>query len=185
MFNLTVKDENGERITLTRLEADEAERTLGARIAPSGSCDKEKKYLRDCAVAWADHVRTGHLPRELTWQGLLTTILKTLIYPLPVTTFTQKECNYIMAPVLKVALSLSGVVNTIPHAIVYAPLGFQGLNVTDLYIEQGISKISRLIKYGTKSSHITSSLIRHNCETLKMEFGLNGPIFQHDPSLWA
>jgi hypothetical protein len=147
-FNLTVKDEHGNRITLKRLAAEEAERTLGARISPTGSCDREKCYLRDCAVAWADHIRTGQLPRFLTWHGLLTTIMKKLTYPLTVTTFTQSECNFIMAPVLRVALSSSGVVNTIPHALVYAPLCFQGLNIPDLFIEQGISKVIRLIKYG-------------------------------------
>jgi hypothetical protein len=183
-FNLTVKDDQGQRTTLKRLEAEEAERTLGARIAPTGSCEKEKCYLRDCAVAWADHIRTGKLPRFLTWQGLLTTIMKKLTFPLMVTTFTQSECNFIMAPVLRVALSSSGVVNTIPHALVYAPLCFQGLNIPDLFTEQGISKIVRLVKYGRQSQHITSCLIRHNCEAMKMEFGINGQLFQHDPVQW-
>jgi hypothetical protein len=89
-----------------------------------------------------------------------------------------------MAPVLRVALSMSGVVNTIPHALVYAPLCFQGLNIPDLFIEQGISKLVRLVKYGRQSPHITSSLIRHNCEAMKMEFGINGYLFQHEPSRW-
>jgi hypothetical protein len=89
MFDLTVKDEHGVRTKLSQLEVDEAERTLGARIAPSGSCEKEKLYLRDCALAWADHIRTEKLPRFLTWQGLMTTILKKLTFPLIVTTFSQ------------------------------------------------------------------------------------------------
>jgi hypothetical protein len=142
MFDLSIKDEHGSRIKLQRLAAEEAERTLGARIAPSGACAKEKAYLRDCAVAWADHIRTGKLPRFLTWQGLLTTIMRKLLYPLTVTTFSQKDCNFIMAPLLKTALSHSGIVNTIPHALIYAPLCFQGLNIPDLYVEQGIAKIA-------------------------------------------
>lgn len=107
-----------------------------------------------------------------------------LVYPLTVTTFSQKDCNFIMSPVLKVALSRSGVVNTIPHALVFAPLGYHGLNIPDIYVEQGIAKIARLIKYGRRSAHIAACLIRHNCEAMKMEFGVNGFLFQHEPSQW-
>jgi hypothetical protein len=67
-FDLTVMDEHGVRHILNRLDPSEAERTLGARIAPKGSCLKEKRYLRDCATAWADHIRTGRLPRGLSWS---------------------------------------------------------------------------------------------------------------------
>jgi hypothetical protein len=90
-------------------------------------------------------------------------IMKKLTFPLTVTTFSQSDC---------------------PHALVYAPLCFQGLNIPDLFIEQGISKIVRLVKYGQNSQHITSCLIRHNCEAMKMEFGLNGYLFHHEPVQW-
>jgi hypothetical protein len=86
--------------------------------------------------------------------------------------------------VLSVALSHSGVCNNIPRTIVYAPLKNQGLGVPDIYIEQGVMKLLRLIKYGRKSKYLTSCLIRHNCEAMKMELGLNGYLFQHDPTIW-
>jgi hypothetical protein len=183
-FDLSVLDEEQRRHKLRRLEVKDAERTLGARLAPSGCCRKEKAFLRDCATAWAEELRTGRLPRRLSWQALTGTILRKLIFPLPVTTFSRKDCDYIIAPVLRVALSMSGIVNTIPRALVYAPLQYQGLNLPDLYVEQGLGKVLRLIKYGNRSSHITSSLIRHSCEALKMELGLNGPLFQHSPTVW-
>jgi hypothetical protein len=107
-----------------------------------------------------------------------------VILPLPITTFTRKECDLIMAPVLRVALSHSGVCNNLPRAIVYAPLKYQGLGVPDIYIEQGLSKLMRFIKFGRKSQHLTSSLFSHNCEAMKMELGLNGYLLQHDPTIW-
>jgi hypothetical protein len=183
-FDLTVMDENRRCLPLRRLEFGEAERTLGARLAPSGCCKKEKAFLRDCAKAWAGELRTGRLPRRLSWQSLTATIMRKLTFPLPVTTFSQKDCAYIMAPVLKAALSLSCVVNTIPRTLVYAPLQYQGLNLLDLYVEQGYGKVLRLLKFGRKSTHITSCLIRHSCEALKLELGLNGYLFQHDPTKW-
>jgi hypothetical protein len=176
-FDLTVRDEFGERRELKRLNPRDAEWTLGARIAPNGSCTREKRYLRDCATSWADHIRTGRLPRTLSCKALLTTIMRTLLYPVPVTYFTRSECDYIMAPVLRVALSHSGVCRTIPRAIVYA---YQGLAVPDLFIEQGFSKLVRLIKFGRASRAITLNLLRHSSEAMKMELGLDGYLFQHD-----
>jgi Reverse transcriptase (RNA-dependent DNA polymerase) len=185
MYDLTVLNEHGQRQVLQRLDALDSERTLGSRICPKGSMLKEKKYLRECTETWADQIRIGKLPRRLTWQALLSTIMRTLSYPLPLTTFTRKECDSIMAPVLQVALSHSGVCNNLPRAIVYAPLKYQGLGVPDIYVEQGVTKLIRLIKFGRKSRHLTSSLIRHNCEAMKMEIGLNGYLFSHDPAIWA
>jgi hypothetical protein len=184
LFDITVLDEHGHRQTLTRLHALDSERTLGSRICPKGSMNKEKAHLRECTDTWADQIRTGKLPRRLTWHALLSTIMRTLSYPLPITTFTRKECDMIMAPVLRVALSHSGVCNNIPRAIVYAPLKYQGLGIPDIFIEQGLTKLMRLIKFGRKLQHLTSSLIRHNCEAMKMELGLNGYLFQHDPIIW-
>jgi hypothetical protein len=134
-------------------------------------------------MAWAEELRTGRLPRRLSWQALTATIMRKLIFPLPVTTFSRTDCDYIMAPVLRAALSMSGIVYAIPRALVYAPLQYQGLNLPNIYIEQGLGKVLRLIKYGTRSTHITSCLIRHSCEALKMELGLNGPLFQHSPKI--
>ncbi len=179
-FELSVRDEFGHRRTLKRLTPSDAERTLGARIAPNGSSAWEKRYLRDCAVVWADQIRTGRLPRSLSWKALLTTIMRKLLYPTPVTYFTRAECTYIMAPVLRVALSHSGVCRTIPRSIVHAPLKYQGLAVPDLYIEQGFGKLVRLLKFGRASTAITSNLIRHSGEAMKMELGLNGFLFQQD-----
>jgi hypothetical protein len=85
--------------------------------------------------------------------------MQTLLYPLPVTYFTCADCDYIMAPVLRVALSHSGVCRTIPRALVYAPLQYQGLAVPDLYIEQGFQKLMRLLKFGRTSKSITTKLI--------------------------
>jgi Reverse transcriptase (RNA-dependent DNA polymerase) len=183
-FDLTVLNEHGQRQILQRLDAMDSERTLGSRICPKGSMNKEKAYLRQCTTTWADQIRTGKLPRRLTWQALLSTIMRTLAYPLPITTFSRKECDWIMAPVLRVALSHSGVCNNLPRAIVYAPLKYQGLGIPDIYIEQGLMKLMRLIKFGRKSRHLTSSLIRHNCEAMKMEMGMNGYLFHHDPTIW-
>jgi hypothetical protein len=85
-----------------------------------------------------------------------------------------------MAPIMSVALLHSGVCRTIPKVIVYAPLQYQGLNVPDIYVKQGFSKLVRLLKFGRPSHAITLNLLRHSGEAMKMEFGLNGYLLQHN-----
>ena len=110
---MSVKDCNGVRKTLKRLNVQDAERTLGVRLAPGGNCRAEFKYLlQQRAKAWADAIQVGHLPRDLVWKSMTSTILRTLYYPLAATTFTKEQCKAIMAPLLKVGLPQSGSTET-------------------------------------------------------------------------
>jgi hypothetical protein len=91
--SLRVRDPQGEIRCLQQLEPWQAERTLGVRLAPDGNMDLQYKWMVETATAWADKLRTGHLPRHLTWLAWRTTILKTLEYPLPTTTLTRHQCD--------------------------------------------------------------------------------------------
>ena len=86
---LAVRDPYGEIKPLERVEVWEARMTLGVYLAPSGSDEKEFQHLMEKALAWRDRIWTGHLPRHASWHSMLTTILKTLEYPLGVTCFSR------------------------------------------------------------------------------------------------
>jgi hypothetical protein len=59
--------------------------------------------------------------------------MKTLAYPLAVTCFTRKQCDALMKAILKAGLSALGVMNTMPHMVVYGPYSRQGPAVKNLY----------------------------------------------------
>ena len=172
---LTVRNCKGERLPLERLASDNAQRTLGVRQAPDGNNEAQFQYMVEVAKVWADNIRTGHLPRRLTWQSLTTAILKTLEYPLTATTLTEKECSEIMKPILKVGLSHSGIMNSLPRDLVYAPIKYQGLGLPDLYVIQGITHIQKILKF-CHSKAITGTLLRCSMEELKVELGLPGSV---------
>jgi hypothetical protein len=135
----------------------------------------QKEAMRLKAVQWSDHVRSGHLSRHLVLHAMLTTILKTLEYPLPVTTLSKTDCDYIMAPILQHCLPLIGVVRTFPRRAVYADSQYYGLNIPNLCWLQGFYHIDRLLRFIT-SSHLTGKLLRHSLETLRLDIGCNGSI---------
>lgn len=174
---LQVRNEDGQLQTLRRLEPWEAERTLGIRLAPDGNMESQMRYMESKAKEWAEKIRSGHLPRHLTWLAWKTTITKTLEYPLPVTTLNQKQCNRLTSILSKTALPRCGFMRSFPRALLHGPKKFGGLEIPNLYIEQGISHITRLIRYSVTRKHSTGLLLRHSCEAFKLEMGCLGNIF--------
>jgi hypothetical protein len=66
---------------------------------------------------------------------------------------------------------------TFPRAILHAPRQYGGFQIPDLYVEQGIAHIQRLIRYSQSRTHSTGILIRHSCEAFKVAMGCKGFIF--------
>jgi hypothetical protein len=65
-------------------------------------------------------------------------------------------------------------------SLVYGPIEYQGLGISDLYTSQGISHIERVLKYShldddDDDDDVTGQLIRASVEQLKLEIGCNGP----------
>jgi len=157
---LSVLDLDGRRQTLRRLRVDEAERTLGVYIAPDGNMTEQARRLRRKAEEWAEHTRTGILPRHLAWESFKTTITRTLAFPLAATTLSAEECRHIMAPAKRVALSCSGVACTIANPVACGPTSHLGLGVPALYIHQGVEHCTRLLSLVHCPHHLTRALSR-------------------------
>jgi hypothetical protein len=66
-------------------------------------------------------------------------------YCLPVTTFSDKQCNNIQSPFYQVALPKSGMNRHMPKAVIHRPTRYGGLNYMDLATEQIASHVSHLI----------------------------------------
>jgi hypothetical protein len=181
--HLQVQDPSGTIQSLNQLELWEAERTLGVRLAPDGNMTIQYEWMLQTARKWADTIRSGHLPRHLTWLAWRSTILKTMEYPLPTTILTESQCNKITSVVAAAALLRSSTMRSFPRRLLHAPLKAGGLNVPNLYVKQGISHITRLIRYSKSRKHSTGILLRNTCEALKIELGCNGRLLANPWSL--
>ena len=80
---LFVKDLQGVRKKIRRCEVWDAQETLGIHLAPDGNTFQQAKKMIDLAKTWGNHMRTGKITRHEAWVALNTTIMRTLIYPLP------------------------------------------------------------------------------------------------------
>jgi hypothetical protein len=141
------------------------------------------QYMETKANKWAERIRTRYLPCHLMWLAWKTTITKTLEYPIPVTSLSQKQCNRLTSILAKTALPRCGIMRSFPRTLLHGPKKFGGLEVPEFYIEQGIAHITCLIRYSVTRKHSTGLLLRHSCEAFKLKMGCSGSIFSFPHSL--
>ena len=178
---LSVKDHNHVRSNLQILDPSEARETLGVELAPDGNNDKAIAEMKKKATDWAEKIRIGLLPKEESWQSIATTITKSLEYKLPALTLTKEQCDSIMNIVLKAGLQSSNISSKFPRAVVYGPKEDNGLEITDLYLQQGASQITILLQFFEDQGEM-GHLIRNSLELLKLDIGIGGNIFSHTHS---
>ena len=115
--------------------------------------------MREVTVKWAEKVRTGAIDKRDAWQALTLTIMKKLEYPLLALTLTEKECDFIMAPILKSALPRPGLCRNIPRALLYGRKEHQGLGLNNLHTTMGLKQIQALLDNVWEDT-VTGNLIR-------------------------
>ena len=185
-FQFSVKDHRGIRQELQQFDVDIGKMTLGAILAPDGNNRAAVQLLRQKSNTWYVLMKAGHLQPDETFLTTNSRIMKTLTYNLPaMMAFTKKECEFILAPVLKASLSQSHVCNTFPQAVVFGPIEDMGLRYTDLYTSQGTSQLHAIVQYLHAEQDITGQLIRNNFEAARVDIRLGGNFFMYDYSSFS
>jgi hypothetical protein len=165
-------DHTGSRVPLERVEVSEARKSLGLMIAGDGNWDAEVAFLLKASVEWKANLQAGHLSRADAWYALTHTINRTVEYPMMATSLTKAQCETVMRPFLNAGLSASGVVRSIPRAVAWGPLRYQGLDIRHLYTTQGVEHLLAILRHGTRQT-LTGQLIRTSMEELQLETGLS------------
>ena len=142
-----MKDHTGQLQNLPEKQYNESACTLGVHLAPDGNNDAMVNTLRQKAEEWKANIQAGYLNRHKAWLALNTTVMKSLLYPLPALTLTEAQCAKIMAPVISAGLNCLGVSSKMPRKIVYGNKDEFGLGIINLYHYQGTERISILNKY--------------------------------------
>lgn len=175
-------DTSGGWKKIERLSCSTASRILGVWMAPDGSSKQQATVLREKAEKWADRVRAGHIKSEDAWHHYVTTIKKTLEYPLVATTLSQSQCKHIEAPSLAAALQSSGLPSNFPRDVIRGSSDLLGLDCEDLYTTQGLKHIRALLDFG-ESESITGKSLRAGIQKHKVETGLGMSLFEQDIAL--
>jgi hypothetical protein len=171
--NIHIRDTNGSRVMLTRLEPSDARETLGIMIAMDGNCDAEILHLRAKAEEFADQLRTGFIRKNDAWYALTATIMKTLEYPMPATTISEQDWEHIFKPIRKIGLPKAGFARNLPGTVLFGPAKFQGLSVMHPWYNQELTHLITACRE-TYSQSSTGRLLNATGEQLRLEMGLSG-----------
>ena len=168
-FQLHIPGLTGDLEPLPRLEPNHSERTLGVMLAPLENQQAQIAHLKAKAVEWAEELRPDNLHRYDVIPLIKTTIMKSLEYPMALTTFDEKTWLSILSPILQVCLPKAGICRSFPRAVVLAPLQLQGLGIphpSGLQIFHHLEMLLRHSANKTKTNTYLDAVIQaHQLET--------------------
>ena len=145
-----LKDTNGVDSPLDRIESDEGVKSLGVFTQLDGGETDELEYLDGKITIWNTMVKQSPLPPTVNLQPILTRTTRTIIYPLPVTNFTQVECREIEGKLYRHSLPKCGISSKYPFAMRYAPTYYMGLPIPEFYNQHGTQHLFELLKHYNK-----------------------------------
>ncbi len=123
---LTTLDHANKEVNIKRLDTSQAKKMLGVWLAPDGNNIAQIDYLKKRAEELSEFIRTGHVNRREAWVSLNVMAMKTIEYCLPATSFSEKELNEIMKPLLKQFLPKTGLNRNTRRDILYGDETYQG-----------------------------------------------------------
>jgi len=168
---LMVNDIENNRKVVKRLEPHQAYETLGVYLAPDGNLNEQFQKMKKAASAWANGLRTGNITKPEVWIALNSTIMRTLIYPLPALRLTRAQCEAILAPILGYCLPALGICRNFTRKLVFLTLDYMGLDIKHLFILQEISRIKDIV-FHTFNDTLTGRLYRASMEQFFLEIGI-------------
>jgi len=177
MEPLLMNNHLGNCLPLLRLHTSEARWTLGVYLAPDGNNKLQESILLEKTKTWAQNTIAAHLDQMAVWLNITMTLIQQVYYILPVTILTPKQCEWIMQPCLMDGMVVAGYNRSFPRVIISAPSKYYGLNLTDMYTEQGIQHLLAMLQYGHSSNNLMGRLIWGSLETMTLELGSLNNLF--------
>lgn len=83
------------------------------------------------------------------------------------------------------ALAHAGFVRSFPRAVSHGPSAIGGLECPTIDLLQGSAQVTYVLNMSSRRNHLSSSLMRALSEQLKIEMGVNGPIFEMNPETFG
>jgi hypothetical protein len=98
--------------TIPQVETSIGMQTLGVRLSPDESFTDEFTHRQKQALKWVCNINTAPLTREETYTAYCTMWRPSFEFPLPVTSFTKKQCNILQRIFTGLFLAKMGISHT-------------------------------------------------------------------------
>ena len=124
--------------TIPRVENNIGRRTLGVRLSPDRSFEDEFSHCQQQAIKGIHSISIAPLSQEETYTAYCTMWRPSFEFPLPVTSFTKKQCKTLQRVFTGPFLAKMGISRTTSRALVFAPYHYSSFSIADTWVQHGI-----------------------------------------------
>jgi len=117
---------------------------LGIHQKRNGKETSQYDEMLAAVQKWNAKMDTSRLSSTQNMQAITSKIVRKLLYPLPVLTLTTRECAQLTNKLFSHCLPKCGVSSKFPIQLRHLPQKYQGLGLTNLFLEQETLKIEEL-----------------------------------------
>ena len=173
---LKIKDTDGVREVITRLQPDESEEGLGIHIPVNGSQWNQIENINNKTAKWIDGITKNSLTKREVYISMTTSVCKTVAYSLTATSIDEKMMMKVSTPIFKAALPRMGILPTLPIAFRYASSRYQGIDMMNFNTEQLVQKSEIFLTHINQNTQVGTSLLL--ClEDIQLEVGITEHLF--------
>jgi hypothetical protein len=169
-------------IAVERVESNVGCRTLGARLAPSGSDDKEFLYQKQEDIKLRKRMLQAPLNRESTVIGFRSIAQEKMEHALPTTCFTDKQCEAIQNTYLPTFLSKMGINKSTQTEVRVGPAIYTGMKVPEVRTTQAAGANNMLISHLQKNDIVRKSIMT-SIDCLQLHAGTSWPVLSQDGTI--
>mmetsp|Transcript_20247 Transcript_20247/g.28843 ORF Transcript_20247/g.28843 Transcript_20247/m.28843 type:complete len:463 (+) Transcript_20247:2603-3991(+) len=166
------------------MEANDAQRTLGAFIAPDGSFIRQLDVLHEKLDGWKRCLRNMHSGNlRAKWLSYRNVFLRKIMYPLIGHTLGDADLQSLQKPVDVEILHIMGLNEHFPRVVLRGPLLYGGLGCTSLHGQHIIDKLVLFVHHIRENKRI-AEVFYTSMSLTQLECGVSTPFIDLDPVIW-
>jgi len=171
-----LKNFNGEKVQIKRLEFDQAHRTLGYFVAPDGNTQAHYDFTSELVHAWKSRVTSSRLNDSQRLQSYESVLKRQLLYRFSATSFTYQQCDDLMKQISPILLHAAQVQEHFPRSIMEAGEAYAGFEFAHLYDLHGQEKLQFFFMH-IRNEDTTGKLLNISLKYTQLQLGIAKPFF--------
>jgi len=169
-YRMNLEDEDGIIRSIHRYGESEPREYLGVLQESSGKDVAQLDALHDKVDKWNEKMEKSKLYNTYNCSAVFTRIHKSLQYPLPATTISEKDLQTLSDKLYEICLPKCGINRKFPIYFRDLPYKYQGLSLPNLYLHQETNKLIEILSTNS-TDHIMWKQYKLGLEILQIKTG--------------
>jgi hypothetical protein len=181
-LRIDIKQGSDPTTSVERVEATVGRRTLGARLSPDGKDNEEFLYRKKEGIKLRKRMLRAPLNRESTVIGFRSIARTKMEHTLPITCFSDQQCEAIQNTYLPTFLSKMGINRSTRTEVRTGPAIYTGMEVPEVRTTQAAGANKMMISHLRKNDLVGKSIMA-SIDCLQLHAGTSWPVLSQDGTL--